>query len=54
MKSSLSLRVVRPPPLSHVKLLLDELSFDAYMRYLLCACVNFVAFEVTTSCILPC
>jgi hypothetical protein len=52
-KSSLSLGVVPPPPLSHVKMLLDERSFDAFMRYLLCACVNLVVFEVTTSCILP-
>jgi hypothetical protein len=53
-KSSLSLGAVPPPSLKHVKMLLDERSFDAFMRYLLCACANLVAFEVTTSCILPC
>jgi hypothetical protein len=53
VKSSLGLGAVPLPPLSHVKMLLDELCFDACMRYLLCACANLVVFEVTTSCILP-
>jgi hypothetical protein len=53
VKSSLSLGAVPPPPLSHVKMLLDERSFDAFMRYLLCAYANLVVFEMMTSCILP-
>jgi hypothetical protein len=41
-KTSLNLGAVHSPPLSHVKMLLDKLSFDACMRYLLCACANLV------------
>jgi hypothetical protein len=49
VKSSLSLGAIPPPHLSHVKTLHDKLSFDACMRYLLCACPNLVVFEVTMS-----
>jgi hypothetical protein len=52
-KSSLSLGFVPPPPLSHVKILFEEHSFDACMRYLLCACANLVVFVAMMSGILP-
>jgi hypothetical protein len=52
--SGLSLGAVPPPPLSHVKLCLMKLSFDACMMYILCVCANLVVFEVPTSCIMPC
>jgi hypothetical protein len=53
VKNRLSLGAAPPPPFSHIKMSLDELSFDACMRYLLCSCMNLVVFEVITSCILP-